>query len=349
MIMVGYFVNCKEFSLVDRSGQVEAAVAQRSESVLYSRINSCSKRQQWWLHEGTKMANEPGLMTKTKVNLGSYQVSPPPPCHRRHQTRLSGGCPAAAGLMATWRQGRPSPAKDGNKVTLHLHHLSLRWLATFMSRYSLLFSKLSALWSCVTWTEWLQLYIMCLNGHQNGVLLVLTGGGTAGYYWRELPQVSFLLRQTCVCHDRTIFCCDKSMLAATKLLTKLCLSCQKFCSDKNMFVVSKVLSQQAYFCHNKRCVLLRQKRCIVATKLSLSRQNFCHDKIIFAVTNICPDKHTFVMANDVFCHNKHMFVVAKLFSRQKWYLWQLPPMIAGAMWQSCHFREGYWSMCVKLN
>ena len=52
--------------------------------------------------------------------------------------------------------------------------------------------------------------------------------------------------------------------------------------------------------------ICRNNSCVV-TKICLSQQKFCHDK------------HTFVATKDVFCH--------KLLSRQKWYLWHLPPMI----------------------
>ena len=54
-----------------------------------------------------------------------------------------------------------------------------------------------------------------------------------------------------------------------------------------MFVATNVFSQ-AYFCRDKRCILLWQ-------------------------TPVC--------------HDKHVFAVTKLLSRQKLYLWQLPPMI----------------------
>ena len=84
------------------------------------------------------------------------------------------------------------------------------------------------------------------------------------YHWRELPQVSFLSPQkfcaclsrqntffwfvfvfatkacysfvaTNFCRDKHVFCRDKSMLAATKYITKVCL----FCRDKR-----RVLSRQ---------------------------------------------------------------------------------------------------------
>ena len=49
---------------------------------------------------------------------------------------------------------------------------------------------------------------------------------------------------------------------------------------------------------------------VVTTNTYLSRENTS-----FVGTNICHDKHSFV------------FAATKLLSRQKGYLWQLPPMI----------------------
>ena len=109
-----------------------------------------------------------------------------------------------------------------------------------------------------------------------------------------LVTTKLLLRQT-------YFCCDKGFVVtniifvATKVLshqafslwqntsfvmTKVCLSRQNFvttnmclswqvfvatkifCHDKHNFVVTNVLLQQAYFCHNKRHVLLQQTWCL---------------------------------------------------------------------------------------
>ena len=63
---------------------------------------------------------------------------------------------------------------------------------------------------------------------------------------------------------------------------------------------------------------------------------FCRDKHNFVATNIIlsqqkfgRDKHAFVATKDVFCRDKH---AAKRLSRQKRYLWQLPPMIENNSW-----------------
>ena len=95
-------------------------------------------------------------------------------------------------------------------------------------------------------------------------------------------------------------------LSNTSFVTKkVCLSWQKFCRENITLVATK------YFCHDKY----------------LSRQTqFCRDKHIFVATNtkhvFCPDKSTLVETKlRVCCDKRHVL------SRQKWYLWQFPPMI----------------------
>ena len=83
-------------------------------------------------------------------------------------------------------------------------------------------------------------------------------GSHATYHWRELPKVSFLSRQTCVCRNRTVFCRVKSMLVATNTYA---------CRDKHNFVATKVFSRQAYFCRDERRVFVGL--CFVATKMIL--------------------------------------------------------------------------------
>ena len=121
----------------------------------------------------------------------------------------------------------------------------------------------------------------------------------------ELPQVSFLLRQKCACHDKTF--------VATNIYR-----------NKHVFVVTEVLSWQAYFSCNKRCVLSWQN--YVCHYKYLSWQTFCHDKNMFVMTS-------FVTASILLSRQKSCFVatnmcvMTKLLSWQKWYLWQLPPTI----------------------
>ena len=80
----------------------------------------------------------------------------------------------------------------------------------------------------------------------------------------------------CGCCHKYNFCRDKGFVT-----TNTCLSWQKYatklCRDKIF------LSQQAYFYHDKTCVLSWQT-CV------------CHDKMMFVATNICRDK-SFVAPN----------------------------------------------------
>ena len=86
------------------------------------------------------------------------------------------------------------------------------------------------------------------------------------YHWRELPQVSFWSRQKfcrdkhVFCRDKTrLFCLDKSMLSATKPLSRQkCLS--NTCVCVCVCVSRQVLSRQAYFSREKTCLLSRQTR-----------------------------------------------------------------------------------------
>ena len=65
-----------------------------------------------------------------------------------------------------------------------------------------------------------------------------------------------------------------------------------------------------YFCGDKS---------FVTTTTCCRKYHFCRDKS-FVTTNTCCHKYHF-------CRDKHVFVATKLLSRQKWYLWQLPPVI----------------------
>ena len=135
------------------------------------------------------------------------------------------------------------------------------------------------------------------------------------------------------------------MLAVTKLLL------QQIFVMTNVFVVTKVLTRQAYFCCDKRCVLLRQT-CVchhkskhVAAKLRLTRQKYvcCNNSFVVASILLSGQKTYFVVINTCYC-DKHGFVATKLLSQQKWYMWQLPPMIQddltktifSFLWLCCH-------------
>ena len=96
-------------------------------------------------------------------------------------------------------------------------------------------------------------------------------------HWRELPQVSFLSRQSVCVFLATKVClsiiggsCHKYHFCRDKGLSpKDCRDKHVFCGDKSMFVATNVfLSRQAYFCRDKH----------VTNQTCLSRQNVCRDK-----------------------------------------------------------------------
>ena len=86
---------------------------------------------------------------------------------------------------------------------------------------------------------------------------------------------------------------------------------------KHMFVVTKHVS-----CHDKHN--------FVATK------NCCDKPVFASKAHFCRDKRHVLLWQTCVCHDKHVFVVTEFFSRQKWYLWQLSPMILDYYysWQS---------------
>ena len=83
------------------------------------------------------------------------------------------------------------------------------------------------------------------------IIVVLT------YHWRELPQVSFLSRQTRVCRD-------KIKLVAIKLLLR-----QKFCHDKHAFIATKDM-----FVATKMISTCLSRQTFVATKMISTRIRF---------------------------------------------------------------------------
>ena len=87
------------------------------------------------------------------------------------------------------------------------------------------------------------------------------------------------------------FCHDKSMLVMT--------------NDKHVVMTSLFLLQQTHVCGDDTHLLSQQKYA-------------CHDKT-FVATNTC-------LSHQKFCRGKHTFENTCL-SQQKWYLWQVPPMI----------------------
>ena len=157
------------------------------------------------------------------------------------------------------------------------------------------------------------------------------------YQWRELPQVSFMLRQK-FCHDKHVFvatnmfvatkhvfCCDKTRLLSRKLPifllwgTRLLLR-QNFFRDKLTFLatksfeVTKVCSSRAKFCRDKHMCQTDMLH-VVTHKLwshllqgwvsiisiigeSCHKYNFCH--VFLSRQKYARRDKTFV----TFCRNK---------------------------------------------
>ena len=134
------------------------------------------------------------------------------------------------------------------------------------------------------------------------------------YHWRELPQVSFLSRER-FCPDKHVFVATNMCLSHDKARL---LSRQKYsCREKITFVATKqtcVLSPKAYFCRD-----CRDRSLLVATNVLLRQNYICRDKYL-SWQKFCRNKNT---RQSYFCCDKR-----RVLSRQKWYLWQLPPVIA---------------------
>ena len=157
-------------------------------------------------------------------------------------------------------------------------------------------------------------------------------------HWLELPQVSFLsrqtpvscdknvfiatnrflLRQTCVCHDTTcllsrqkyacrdkiIFFLDKTFVATNICRDEhvfVCLSRHRFCLDKHTFVATKdvFLLRQKYAC---------QDNTFVAKEICLSRPTFIVTQVLSRQAMLLS------RTKDIFCRDKHVFVVTTVLS-----------------------------------
>ena len=68
------------------------------------------------------------------------------------------------------------------------------------------------------------------------VVCVWGGGGRVVYHWRELPEVSFLLRQTRFCRDRTRVLSRQKYACGDKYLSRE----TRVCCDKG-FVATSIL------------------------------------------------------------------------------------------------------------
>ena len=156
-----------------------------------------------------------------------------------------------------------------------------------------------------------------------------------------------------VCRDKSFVATNKHVLVATNHV---------FCRDKSMLAATKLLSHHNYICHDKICLSRqifsrehvfvatnilwsRQKTCFVATKHLFVPTKLCLSRQIFVATKVLSRQNIFVATKDVFCPDKHM-------SRQKWYLWQLPQWdfmaynyITFALYVRCGFSVSVSSQC----
>ena len=174
------------------------------------------------------------------------------------------------------------------------------------------------------------------------------------YPWRELPQVSFLSRQTRAKSSsfkvlsrqtraksssfKVLSRQTRAFRDKTRLLSRRKCACRdkSFVGEKIRFVATKYFyrdfffsqdkywSRQNYFCRDKHTTSF------VPTKVCLSRQNFvstntCLLQQIFVATRTCLPRQifvatkvlsTFVATNDVFCREKQYLTRQTRFCRQ---------------------------------
>ena len=125
------------------------------------------------------------------------------------------------------------------------------------------------------------------------------------YYWRELPQVSFLSRQTRVCRDKTPlsswqkYACRDTYFSRDNFFVATSLG-----RDKHNFVEPKLLSRHTYFC--------RDKHVFVATKYL-----FCHDKSMLVAKNTCLSRQIYFVVTNIILSRQNFVAASILLSRQK--------------------------------
>ena len=118
--------------------------------------------------------------------------------------------------------------------------------------------------------------------------------------------------------------CDAWFMASTSVLLVGADTSIIFITTKVSLWQTRFLSwNKHHFSHDKSFVVTNTF--FVMTKVCFSRQNVCHDKIMFVRT-----KHTVRCSNNVlFAWGRRGDLLSddKLLSQQKWYFWQLLPMI----------------------
>ena len=137
-------------------------------------------------------------------------------------------------------------------------------------------------------------------------MFCIDGNGVGVERERERERESchkYLLRQK-FCHDK-----HNRMFVATKHI---------FCRDKNILVASKLLSRQNYVCRDKHAFVL-SLQIFVATSILLSRQARVCVQVMStrAIDRELPQVS--FLSRQRFCHDKHdkTFVVTKLYLSQQ--------------------------------
>jgi len=102
------------------------------------------------------------------------------------------------------------------------------------------------------------------------------------YHWRELPQVSFLSRQTCVWREKQVFVATKIWLSPPNKIEygpgvcrdKSFVATKYFCRDK-----IRVLTRQPPVCRDKNdtCGSSRQCQFTLSVNLKLWKSSFPHE------------------------------------------------------------------------
>ena len=95
------------------------------------------------------------------------------------------------------------------------------------------------------------------------------------------------------------------------------------CRDKS-FVVTKSMAP----IQRKWCLLRENIFVFVTTKVLSQQKHFLTTNIFLSWQNFCCSKHIFVATKDCLVMTNMCLLRQNLFSQQKWYLWQLSPMIA---------------------
>ena len=182
-------------------------------------------------------------------------------------------------------------------------------------------------------TSYLLFVMSTFESHENSALSFTMSsiiGGSCHKYHFLSRQTSLLSGQKYACRDKHIFVVTNNIVATSLLVSRQ----TRVCRDK-----TRLLSRQKYayivtllHCYKSMLTLLH------CYNTCLSRQNtyffatkhvYCRDKSMLTLLQayVCRDKHDFVPTKVLsrqayFCRHKR-----RVLSRQKSYLWLLPPII----------------------